>query len=142
MQYHNTDGIYIITISKGEEVVASITNFCKQENIQNAHFTAIGAVEHASCGYYDLPEQQYHFTQYDQLLEVVSATGNIMLKNGAPFVHLHALFTDTSNAAFGGHVEEMRVGVTLEVILTPLTSSIDRRHDPKIGLFLINCPGS
>ena len=62
-----------------------------------------------------------------------------MLKDGAPFVHLHAIFTDTENSAFGGHIEEMRVGVTLEIILTPLQSELSREHDEAIGLFLISC---
>lgn len=140
MRYQKSGDRYIITIKKGENVIESLTAFANEHGIENAHFSAIGAVEHASCGYYALNEKKYHFKQYDALLEVVSATGNIMLKEGAPFVHLHAVFTGTDNAAFGGHVEEMRVGVTLEVVLTPLPSALAREHDEEIGLFLISCP--
>lgn len=140
MRFHKASGTYIITIDKGEEVIKSLTQFAADHEIENAHFSAIGAVEYVSCGYYALDEKKYYFKQYEQLLEVASATGNIMLKNGAPFVHLHAIFTNSDNAAFGGHVEEMRVGVTLEVMLTPLQSSVSRTHDDPIGLFLINCP--
>lgn len=140
MRYQKTDTAYILTLAKGENVIETITTFCAAHDIKNAHFSAIGAVEYVSCGYYALDEKKYHFMQYTDLVEVVSGTGNVMLKEGAPFVHLHAVFTDTNNNAFGGHVEEMRVGVTLEVILTPLHSSLTRVHDEKIGLFLINCP--
>lgn len=139
MQCKKTSNEYVVVLEKGENVIESLTRFCQQENIQNGHFHAIGAVEYVSCGYYALDEKKYHFTQYDQLLEVVSATGNIMLKDGAPYVHLHAVFTDTYNNAFGGHVEEMRVGVTLEVMLTPLDSSFTREQDEEIGLSLISC---
>ncbi|MEX0917840.1 MAG: PPC domain-containing DNA-binding protein [Candidatus Paceibacterota bacterium] len=140
MQYQKTANEYVIVLQQGENVIETLTRFCTEENIENAYFRAMGAVEHVSCGYYALDEKRYYFKQYDQLLEVASATGNIMLKEGVPFVHLHAIFTDTENNAFGGHVEEMRVGVTLEVILTPLASSLTREHDDKIGLFLISCP--
>jgi len=139
MQYKKANDTYIITINKGESVIETLTEFAKEHEIHNAHFSAIGAVEYVSCGYYALDEKKYYFTQYDQLIEVVSATGNIMLKDRSPFIHLHAIFTDMRNNAFGGHVEEMRVGVTLEVILTPLQSSVERTHDDAIGLFLINC---
>lgn len=142
MQHHQTDGAYIITIDRGERVIETLTTFAETHEIKNASFTAIGAVDHVSCGYYALEEQAYHFTKYDEPLEVASATGNIMLKDGTPFVHLHAVFTDTTNNAFGGHVEEMRVGVILEVVLTALDSTLDRQHDPSIGLHLINCPDS
>lgn len=139
MQHRSTDTAHILVLEKGEEVVDTVTAFCEREGIKNAHFSAIGAVEYVSCGYYALSEKKYYFRQYDELLEVVSATGNVMLKSGAPFVHLHAVFTDTENNAFGGHVEAMRVGVTLEVILTPLASALSRTHSDEIGLFLINC---
>lgn len=126
-------------MDKGENVIESITRFSKAEGIQNAHFSAIGAVEFVSCGYYSLPEKKYYFKQYDEMLEVVSATGNVMLKDGQPFIHLHAVFTNTDNTAFGGHVEEMRVGVTLEIIVTVLDSQLSRELDENIGLHLINC---
>ena len=142
MRFQKSEGTYVITIAKGEAVIETLTTFCASEGITNAYFSAIGAVEYASVGYYALAEKQYHFTEYAEMLEVASATGNIMLKNGAPFVHLHAVFTNTKNEAFGGHVKEMRVGVTLEVVLTPLQSTLAREHDEAIGLFLIQCPPS
>ena len=140
MRFAKSGVQYVITIARGENVIESLTRFAAAEGVLNAHFTAIGAVEFVSCGYYALDEKKYHFRQYNELLEVASATGNIMLKDGAPFVHLHAIFTDTENSAFGGHIEEMRVGVTLEIILTPLQSELSREHDEAIGLFLISCP--
>lgn len=138
MQYTKTDNQYIIKIGKGEEVLSSLTDFCVREGIENALIKGIGAVEWVSCGYYALDTKTYHFTQYDQLVEVASMTGNVMLKEGKQFLHVHAVFTDTSNTAFGGHVEEMRVGVVLEVVLTPLTSRIERKLDEHIGLFLMD----
>ncbi len=139
MNHRKVDRGYVLILDKGEPVIESIIRFAEAENIKNAHFSAIGAVDRVSCGYYALDEKQYHFKQYDQMLEVVSATGNVMLKEGKPFVHLHAVFTDTDNVAFGGHVEEMRVGVTLEVMMIVLDSELSRKHNEEIGLYLISC---
>ena len=140
MRYQKTDSTYILTIDRGEKVIETVTAFCKSEGIQNAYFNGIGAISNLTCGYYALDEKKYYFTDYDSLLEVISLTGNVMLKDDEPFVHMHGVFTGTDNNAFGGHVKEMRVGVTLEVILTPLASSLDRQLNDDIGLFLINCP--
>jgi uncharacterized protein len=137
MQYIKTDSTYIIRIDKGEDVVETITEFCTKEGIANAHFTGIGAVDILTCGYYNLEEKKYYFTDYTQPLEVVSLTGNVMLKDGAPFVHVHGVFTDIENKAFGGHIVEMRVHVVLEVMLTPLKSTIERALDECIGLALM-----
>jgi hypothetical protein len=132
-----TDNTIILRIDKGEEVVKSITEFCTKEGIDNAYFTGIGAVDVLTCGYYSLEEKKYHFKDYTEPLEVVSLTGNVMLKDGAPFVHVHGVFTDIENTAFGGHVVEMKVHVVLEVMLTPLSSKIERHVDECIGLALM-----
>ena len=139
MKYTKTDDRYIIKIERGEDVLATLTSFCEQEGIKNALLTGIGAVEWVSCGYYELSTKKYHFTEYNEIVEVVSMTGNVALKEGKPFLHLHAVFTGTKNKAFGGHVQEMRVGVVLEAVLTPLSSSIVRELDEDIGLFLMKC---
>lgn len=76
---------------------------------------------------------------YPELYEVLGLTGNIMLKEGKPFVHLHGMFSNTDNSAFGGHVVEMEVGVTLEVALTVLPTSFRRCWDEETGLHLIDC---
>jgi predicted DNA-binding protein with PD1-like motif len=137
MQHTKADTTYIIRIDKGGDVVKTITNFCKEEGIENAYFTGIGAVGTLTCGYYNLEEKKYYFKEYAEPLEVVSLTGNVMLKDGVPFVHAHGVFTDIGNKAFGGHVVEMRVHVVLEVILTPLQSRIGRVLDDCIGLSLM-----
>ena len=139
MRHSKNNQGYVLILDRGENVIESVTNFAKGEGIQNARFSVIGAVDFVSCGYYALDEKKYYFKQYDKMLEVASATGNIMLKDGQPFVHLHTVFTDTDNSAFGGHVEEMRVGVTLEIMITTLDSQLSRQLNDDIGLYLIDC---
>ena len=117
----------------------TLTEFCEEEEILNGLITGIGAVESVTCGYYELGTKEYHFTDYNEMVEVVSMTGNVALKDGKPFLHVHAVFTGEDNKAFGGHVKEMRVGVVLEVVLTPLDSKIERELDEEIGLFLMKC---
>ncbi len=138
MRAKKVDQYYLVRIDKGEEVISALTEFCKEQNIQNATITALGAVEHISCGYYAVSEKKYYFKEYNGLFEVLNATGNVILKDGSPFVHLHATFSDTDNHAFGGHVESMRVGVVLEVVISPLPSSISRIVDEDIGLALMD----
>lgn len=139
MKYKKIGEKYIIKIEQHEAVLQTLTDFCKQERIKNARFTGIGAVENVTCGYYALDEKKYYFTEYNELVEVVSMTGNTMIKEGEPFLHVHAVFTDTNNQAFGGHVKEMTVGVVLEVFLTVYDTDIERELDEDIGLWLMKC---
>lgn len=139
MQFKRTDNTYIIKLEQNEFVIETLTNFCQAEGIKNASFQGIGAAKDVTCGYYELTGKEYHFTDYPDLVEVVSMTGNVTLKEGDPFLHVHALFTDPQNQAFGGHVKEMIVGVTLEVVMHVYSTSIERKLDEEIGLWLMNC---
>lgn len=139
MQHKKTADTYIIKIERDEPVIGTLTDFCQREGIKNASFSAIGAAKNVTCGYYALDEKKYYFTDYPEIVEVVSLTGNVMLKEGSPFLHVHAVFTDTKNEAFGGHVKEMTVGVVLEVVLRVYDTNIARELDEDIGLFLMNC---
>lgn len=141
MQYTKIDDRYIVKLERGEDVVATLTQFAEQEQIGFATITALGAVDQISCGYYTLTDREYHFKSYEGMFEVLNATGNIAQKEGKPFVHLHAIFSDETNATFGGHVDQMRVGLVLEVVLTVSSGSVARSFDEGTGLFLMDMNG-
>ena len=132
------DATYCIALPREAKVIETLTNFCIEQRVHNGYFSGIGAVDQLSCGYYDLPEKVYRFSEYNELLEVVSLQGNIILKDDVPFIHAHGTFTNTDNQAFGGHLQEMRVGITLEVFLHALPSTLKRSHDEYSGLYLID----
>ena len=126
-----------IILRKGERVIERLTRHCKDKGIQNASLSGIGAATDITCGYYDLEARSYEFREYPGLYEVVNLTANVMVKDEQPFVHMHATFTDTENRAFGGHVEEMGVGVTLEIFLRRYATTLSRSYDEETGLHLI-----
>lgn len=139
MKYEQINEKFLLNIEKGEEVIQTVVAFCEDKKITNALVSGIGAVKDLSCGYYNLEEKKYYFTHYQELVEAVSLSGNVMQKEGKLFLHLHGVFTDTENKAFGGHVEKMASGIVLEVVIEPLFSSIERLRNDEIGLFLLNC---
>lgn len=132
------DHTFVVVLDQHEPVMQTLTDFCREQKITNGHFSGIGAVESVTCGYYDLPEREYHFTDYNELVEVVSFTGNIITKDDLPFIHAHGIFTNSENQPFGGHVQEMQVGVTLEIVLHRLTTKLYRSYDENTGLYLID----
>ncbi len=138
MKYKKITNGYVIRLFAGEKVLEVLTKFCVEKDIRNGTLEGIGAVSAATIGYYDLAQKKYHFTQFDQVIyELVSLTGNIALVDEAPFLHIHASIADQKLQMFGGHVQEMVVGVTVEVILTKFDGSIVRELDEKIGLKLL-----
>ncbi len=144
-------GEYMLRLERGEDVLPAITEFCARKGILSGSFRAIGAVENARIGFYNLAEKKYGDITYTEAREVASMTGNITQvdpseigkpSHGAgtvPFIHAHAVLTDMSkNESIGGHVFEAKVAVTLEVHLVAFNESISRELDPEIGLKLLN----
>ncbi len=68
---------------------------------------------------------------------MISCTGNVTLKQGAPFVHAHALFGDRSGGAFGGHLMSPSIVFAAEIHILELSGQPPERiHDPATGLYL------
>ena len=138
MKYKKTNKGYIIKIERGEKVIETLTKFCNEQNVVNGWISGLGAVSSAEFGHYDLTEKEYALKVYNQMMEVVSMTGNVVLLDGKPFLHVHCVFSDTENKAYGGHVKEMTVRVVLEVLLISSDSTVKRTLDEDIGLRLFD----
>ena len=134
-----TRGEYLLRLERGEDVLPTISEFCKRKGILSGSFRAIGAVERAKIGFYNLAEKKYGDIVYPEAREVTSMTGNIAQVDGVPFVHAHAVLTDmVKNECIGGHVFEAKVAVTLEVHLVAFNENIARKMDGTIELKLLD----
>ena len=140
MKSRTTHAGWVIKLERGEELIATLTAFCKQAGIHNAIFQGIGAVERVHIGYYDLGKREYYFGSEEGGFEVASMQGNVALVEGAPFIHAHAVLSrcDESLGCIGAHIKEAYVAVTLEIFMTVLDTDIGRALDDSIGLKLLD----
>ena len=129
MTFEKVETGYIVRIMRDEDVFEVLPRFCKEKNISSAWLSGLGAVKHATCGYYDLDKKEYVLTEYNNLIELISMVGNVAIHQGEPVLHVHATFSDHSNHAFGGHVTSLRAGVTIEVHLVDHKMVTEREHD-------------
>ena len=65
-------------------------------------------------------------------------SGNIAKKEGKLFFHSHVILGDESFKTFGGHLFEMEVAVTTEIIITPADYELERTFDKETELWLWN----
>ena len=132
---------YMLRLGRGEDVITAIADFCARKGILSGSFRAIGAVEKAKIGYYDLTSKKYGSKDYLDAMEVAAMTGNIAEVEGKPFIHAHAVLSGiaagSENQTIGGHMFEAKVAVTLEVYLVAFNESITRELDDEIGLKLL-----
>jgi predicted DNA-binding protein with PD1-like motif len=129
---------YVIKLAPGEEFVSSLTRFAAEARLGAGSFTAIGAFERVTLGFYDLDRKEYRRNEIERQVEAVSLAGNIAISDGKPKVHAHVVVADSSGRAFGGHLLEGRVRPTLEIILDESDESLTRRFDEASGLSLLD----
>lgn len=136
MQYKKFGDTYLVRIDLDEEIMQSLTCLCEKEHVALARVEAIGAVNHAVIGVYDLQKKEYYPEEIHEFMEITSLNGNITAMDGKPYIHLHATLADQHHAIHGGHALEMRVGATCEMFVTVLDGEVKRQKDEALGINL------
>ena len=128
---------FAIVLDKGEEVIGGLLTFAKDNNLSASHFTAIGAFESVTLGFFERDRKDYKKIIIDEQVEVLSLVGDIALADVKPKVHAHVVVSKADGTAHGGHLLEARVWPTLEVILVESPHHLHREMDNETGLALI-----
>jgi uncharacterized protein len=132
---------FAVVFDKGDECMAGLLDFAKQQQLAGAHFTAIGAFSDATLGFFDRQQMEYKKIPVGEQVEVLSLVGNIALDDGAPKVHAHVVLGKADGMAYGGHLLEAHVWPTLEVIVVESPKHLRRTTDRETGLPLIRVSG-
>src|SRR5438045_8737864 len=126
-----------IVWARGDEAIGALQQFVREQQIDAASLTAIGAFERAVIGYFDWDRKDYKRIPVDQQVEVLSLIGDVAEADGKPALHIHAVLGRSDGSVAGGHLLEGHVRPTLEVILTQPPAHLRKRKDPETGLALI-----
>jgi uncharacterized protein len=126
-----------LIFDQGDEVMATLQAFAAKHNLMASRFTAIGAFERATLGYFDWGTKEYERIPVNEQVEVVSIVGDIALDGNKPKVHAHAVLGRRDGSTLGGHLLEAKVRPTLEVVLTESPAHLRRVCDPRSGIALI-----
>ena len=136
MQYRRFGDTYMLRIDYGEEILQSLTQMCEQEGIRLAQVSAIGAVDYAVVGVYDLQKKRYHQEETEGFMEITDLSGSVTEMNNKPYIHLHATMADQKNRLHGGHAIELRVGATCEMFVRTLDGQVTREKNEELGINL------
>src|SRR5260221_970017 len=129
---------YAVIFYQGDEAFSGLLEFAQKYNITSAHFTALGAVNGATLGWFDPQRKMYKKIPINGQHEVIGMSGDIALYQGKPVVHTHMLVGNPDGTTQGGHVLELSVSPTLEVMVTVDPVTMQKRFDPATDLTLID----
>lgn len=138
MIVHHSDDKTLIVVPRGQKLIATLTREISELKLKGGVISGLGALIDVELGYYHLEEKDYLRKTFSEMdYELISLTGNISLKDGSPYVHVHAALGDDQFRVFGGHLFEANVAVTAEVSIIPLGKMPVRELDSKLGLATI-----
>ena len=138
IQEEGGEKTFALVFDTGDEVVAEITNFARENALDAATLTAIGAFSSATLGYFDIVRKEYEKIPVEEQVEVLSLIGDIALNEGEPELHSHVVLGRRDGTTRGGHLLEAHVLPTLEVVLVESPDHLKKRTDEETGLALID----
>ena len=121
----------------GSDLLDGLTAIIQKENIRLGRIQAIGATTHAVIAYYDQNTKQYNPLEFSGGMEILNLTGNVSIRDGKPFVHVHVILGDPEGKVFGGHVLPGTKLFALEVFVDEFEGDeLIRTKDERTGLYL------
>src|SRR5580693_6567738 len=129
---------YAVIFYQGDEAFSGLVEFAGKYHVTSAHFTAIGAVNGATLGWFDPQRKKYKKIPIVGQHEVIGMSGDIAVYQGKPVVPTHMVVGSPDGTTQGGHVLDASVSPTLEVMVTVDPRAMQKRFDPETDLTLID----
>ncbi len=91
----------------------------------------------AKLAFYDQEAKTYEEFTVDEPMEMIICHGNVSLKEGSPFVHAHASFSDPQGQTVSGHLMQGTEIFVCEVTLQEWRGDpLAREQDEDTGLWM------
>lgn len=136
MKFKKVDNKYLIRVDKGEEIVDTLKQFCKDNGIKLGSINGIGAINKATIGLFKTATKEYSSKELTGDYEITALNGNISTMKGEVYLHLHINLSDLSYRTYGGHLNSAIVSATCEIIIDVINTGIEREFSEEIGLNL------
>ncbi len=137
MNTYTVKRTFMCQLPYGADLLESLTQIVQRENIRMGRISALGATTHAIVAYYDQKTKQYNPLEFSDGMEILNLHGNVSLRDGKSFVHIHVLLGDREGRVFGGHVMPGTKLWACEVFIEELEGpELVRAKDERTGLFL------
>lgn len=127
---------WVIRLQRGEKIIKTLKNFCKEKDIYGGFFFGVGAMDQVEIAHYSLEKKKYSSKKLKKAFEVLNITGSIGREKDL-IVHAHVTLGDNKMKVLGGHLVEGRVSGTMELYLIKLPT-LEKKYDSETGLKLFD----
>jgi len=104
MRAYQSEDLTLLRLAPGTDLYEGVTGAAKELGIRAASVTVIGALRSLEYGYYDQRTHEYTRLTHEGELEIASANGNVSIRDGEPFLHMHIVAGKVDGSTIGGHL--------------------------------------
>lgn len=91
-------------LTRESDLLEELTRMVTMLDIRAGTMQVIGAVSKLVLGYYHQDRREYETLDLPGHWEIASGLGNISIRDGVPFVHVHIVASGADGRAVGGHL--------------------------------------
>ena len=125
---------FILVLNTNDDLLSSISACAKDAKLLGASIVALGQLHNPTLAYFTSnPKDKPTLTKFNGYFELASLNGNIAKNEKGYYTHAHAVLANQKFNGIAGHVDNSKVGLTVEVTITPLSSTLKRTVDPETG---------
>ena len=129
---------FLVVVKKGEDLHAAMIKAVTENDLKGSVFSGIGALSNPVIGFFDENTKTYIEKKLEGFYELLSANGNVTMVDDQFFAHIHVVLGGEGGHVIGGHLLSGTVGLTAEILVTPLEKTPVRKFDEETGFKLIS----
>jgi predicted DNA-binding protein with PD1-like motif len=123
-----------VSLERGEDLLDGLNRAVEALGIEGATLQVIGGLEEARVGYFDPQTKEYRPTSTSHV-EICAGLGNVSIRDGKPFIHLHLVLSGPDGTAVGGHAMDGCRAFVVEAYVRKLDGPAPvREEQPGMGL--------
>jgi predicted DNA-binding protein with PD1-like motif len=125
----------LVRLETDSDLLTSLNEAAADLGIEAGTVQVIGAVSELVLGYFNQGNKEYEPHHYSGGFEIASGLGNVSLRDGKPFAHVHLVCAGRDASTVGGHLMEGTKIYLAEAYFRRLGGAApERETDEDIGL--------
>ena len=126
-----------VRLERGDDLLEQLNAAAAELGYEAATLQIVGAVERLAVAYYRQDTHEYERHEHDAPHEISGGVGNVSLKDGKPFVHIHVTGSGADGKAVAGHLVDGTRVFLIEAYFRRLDGTAPvREFEDDLGLFV------
>lgn len=137
MDYRKFGDKYLIRLDRGEEIVESISEICRENDIKLGQIIGFGTTNHAQLGLLETSTKNYYPEVFTTDNEITSIIGTVSRKDGEVYLHIHMSMANPDHEVMGGHLDYAVVSAVAEILIIEFDGTAGRVWSDDVGVNLL-----